>query len=133
MYCSGYKTQNPDDAGSENNDAALEERMHGDVLEHKHPEHDYWHPASRIHKDDTLVNIDLKDQKLNETDCYYCKKSDSEILSDILNNSIPRGALMNDCCWKRICQVRYRNFKKVTKSRNWRSICSDRGYYKFGR
>lgn len=28
----------------------LEERMHGDVLEHKHSEYDYWHPASRIHK-----------------------------------------------------------------------------------
>ncbi len=27
-----------------------EERMHGDVLEHKHPEYDYWHPASRTHK-----------------------------------------------------------------------------------
>jgi small subunit ribosomal protein S3 len=28
----------------------IEERMHGDVLEHKHPEYDYWHPASRLHK-----------------------------------------------------------------------------------
>lgn len=28
----------------------IEERMHGDVMEHKHPEYDYWHPASRIHK-----------------------------------------------------------------------------------
>jgi small subunit ribosomal protein S3 len=28
----------------------VEERMHGDVLEHKHPEYDYWHPASRVHK-----------------------------------------------------------------------------------
>ena len=28
----------------------MEERMHGDVLEHKHPEYDYWHPASRVHK-----------------------------------------------------------------------------------
>ncbi len=30
--------------------ANVEERMHGDVMEHKHPEYDYWHPASRIHK-----------------------------------------------------------------------------------
>lgn len=30
----------------------IEERMHGDVLEHKHPEYDYWHPASRVHKED---------------------------------------------------------------------------------
>ena len=28
----------------------IEERMHGDVLEHKHAEYDYWHPASRAHK-----------------------------------------------------------------------------------
>ncbi len=28
----------------------IEERMHGDVLEHKHAEYDYWHPASRTHK-----------------------------------------------------------------------------------
>jgi len=28
----------------------IEERMHGDVLEHKHTEYDYWHPASRAHK-----------------------------------------------------------------------------------
>ncbi len=32
---------------SQNSD--IEERMHGDVLEHKHLEYDYWHPASRIH------------------------------------------------------------------------------------
>lgn len=28
----------------------IEERKHGDVLEHKHQEYDYWHPASRVHK-----------------------------------------------------------------------------------
>lgn len=28
----------------------IEERTHGDVLEHKHSEYDYWHPASRTHK-----------------------------------------------------------------------------------
>jgi len=28
----------------------IEERMHADVLEHKHQEYDYWHPASRTHK-----------------------------------------------------------------------------------
>lgn len=28
----------------------IEERMHGEVLEHKHQEYDYWHPASRVHK-----------------------------------------------------------------------------------
>ncbi len=33
--------------------SSIEERMHGDVLEHKHPEHDYWHPASRVHKEES--------------------------------------------------------------------------------
>ncbi len=28
----------------------VEERMHDNILEHKHPEYNYWHPASRIHK-----------------------------------------------------------------------------------
>jgi small subunit ribosomal protein S3 len=28
----------------------IEERMHGEILEHKHAEYDYWHPASRTHK-----------------------------------------------------------------------------------
>ncbi len=28
----------------------IEERMHGDVKEHKHAGYEYWHPASRIHK-----------------------------------------------------------------------------------
>ncbi len=34
----------------ESHTGSIEERMHGDVLEHKHPEYDYWHPASRLHK-----------------------------------------------------------------------------------
>ena len=28
----------------------VEERMHGDVKEHKHDGYEYWHPASRMHK-----------------------------------------------------------------------------------
>nr|AKQ01201.1 ribosomal protein S3, eukaryotic/archaeal type [uncultured euryarchaeote Rifle_16ft_4_minimus_1523] len=35
--------------------ANVEERRHGDVLEHKHPEFDYWHSASRVHKLDESV------------------------------------------------------------------------------
>jgi small subunit ribosomal protein S3 len=35
---------------SEYHDTNVEERMHGDVMEHKHPGYDYWHPSSRIHK-----------------------------------------------------------------------------------
>ena len=32
-----------------------EERMHGDVKEHKHAGYDYWHPVSRVHKSDESV------------------------------------------------------------------------------
>lgn len=28
----------------------VEERMKNDILEHKHPDYNYWHPASRVHK-----------------------------------------------------------------------------------
>ncbi len=28
----------------------IDERRHGDVVEHRHDGYDYWHPASRIHK-----------------------------------------------------------------------------------
>jgi small subunit ribosomal protein S3 len=35
---------------SEGHTGNIEERKHGDVLEHKHAGYDYWHPASRIHK-----------------------------------------------------------------------------------
>ncbi len=31
-------------------DPGIEERTHGDVMEHRHPGYEYWHPASRIHK-----------------------------------------------------------------------------------
>ncbi len=41
------KTETPTDETHATN---VEERMHGDVMEHKHAEYDYWHPASRVHK-----------------------------------------------------------------------------------
>ncbi len=31
----------------------LEERMHGDVQEHRHDGYDYWHPAVRVHAEST--------------------------------------------------------------------------------
>ncbi|MFZ2412471.1 MAG: 30S ribosomal protein S3, partial [Candidatus Methanoperedens sp.] len=37
-------------AADETHASNVEERMHGDVMEHKHSEYDYWHPASRVHK-----------------------------------------------------------------------------------
>lgn len=40
----------PKETVQETHTSNVEERMHGDVLEHKHAEYDYWHPASRVHK-----------------------------------------------------------------------------------
>ncbi len=40
----------PVPTAEESHTGNIEERMHGDVMEHKHPEYDYWHPASRLHK-----------------------------------------------------------------------------------
>ncbi|SNQ60704.1 30S ribosomal protein S3 [Candidatus Methanoperedens nitratireducens] len=37
-------------AESEGHTGEIEERTHGDVVEHKHAGYDYWHPASRVHK-----------------------------------------------------------------------------------
>jgi hypothetical protein len=31
----------------------IEERQHGDTLEHRHEGYDYWHPASRVHNEST--------------------------------------------------------------------------------
>jgi hypothetical protein len=57
----------------------------------------------------------------------YCDKSDREILEDIQNITIPSDALLRDCCWSRICQVRGRYFNLVD-SEEWQEICTKRGY-----
>ena len=61
----------------------------------------------------------------------YCDGSDREILVDIERGVIPDEALVNGCCWKRVCQVRGRNFDFVDPEA-WREICRERGYL-FGR
>lgn len=61
--------------------------------------------------------------------CEYCNKSDAEILSDIMKNTVPFSGY-SGCGWKRVCQVKGRNKFRVTKEM-WRSVCSDRGYSEF--
>lgn len=60
---------------------------------------------------------------------HYCypHASDADILKDILRTSIPEEALTCSACWKRICQVRGKNFSKVDPE-DWREICGRRGY-----
>ena len=59
--------------------------------------------------------------------CMYCRRADSVILDDIINRSIYEEALVRDCAWRRICQVRGRNFNRVDY-RVWTWICTERGY-----
>ncbi len=44
------ETQPEQSPESEGHTGEIEERTHGDVVEHKHAGYDYWHPASRVHK-----------------------------------------------------------------------------------
>ncbi len=46
-----YQTaQTPEKSQIDLHEGNIEERMHGDVKEHKHAGYEYWHPASRMHK-----------------------------------------------------------------------------------
>lgn len=57
----------------------------------------------------------------------YCDSSDEEILGDLLREAIPKDALVRGCCWRRVCQVRGRNFNQVD-AEAWSNICRERGY-----
>ncbi len=58
----------PEIVPEETHASNVEERMHGDVLEHKHPEYDYWHPASRVHKDESAKKEKItSDSKSDES------------------------------------------------------------------
>jgi hypothetical protein len=59
--------------------------------------------------------------------CYCSSTDDDEILSDILRADVPDDALVKNCCWRRICQVRGRNFNQIDDF-TWREICRQRGY-----
>jgi len=59
--------------------------------------------------------------------CCYCEVQDAYILSDILNVSIPANALTGSCSWRRICQVRGRNFSAIDFN-VWFQVCQERGY-----
>ena len=57
----------------------------------------------------------------------YCSLPDDHILADIQSARIPDTALVNSCCWSRVCQVRGRNFS-VVENDTWVEICTQRGY-----
>ena len=61
----------------------------------------------------------------------YCETPDDDVLDDIIGESIPDDALVNTCCWRRICQVRGRHFNEIDPD-TWSETCRKRGYL-FGR
>lgn len=77
-----------------------------------------------------IVENTLEEKSLVYVDCI-CQRDDEEILGWIQSEALPDEALVNTCCWKRICQVRGRNFSQVDEE-TWSNICFKRGYL-FGR
>ena len=59
--------------------------------------------------------------------CTYCKESESTILNDIDNMSIPSDALVEACSWKYICKVRGKYLSRINPE-TWSEICRKRGY-----
>ncbi len=64
----------------------IEERVHDDAIEHRHPGFDYWHPQTRVHPGEEKVDevIDLGDEKIvigtlpwsGRNDWSYCTTLD---------------------------------------------------------
>ena len=42
----------------------MEERQHGDILEHHHENYDYWHPVTRVHKMDDGEVVSLPEEHI---------------------------------------------------------------------
>lgn len=59
--------------------------------------------------------------------CYCSSTDEDNILSDILRGDVPDDALVQGCCWRRICQVRGCNINQIDDSA-WKEICRKRGY-----
>jgi hypothetical protein len=60
----------------------------------------------------------------------YCDLPSDAILEDLKNANIPEEALVNSCCWRRICSVRGSNLWAIPED-IWREICERRGYLYF--
>ncbi len=65
----------------------------------------------------------------------YCDNSDEAILRDIQGQAVPDDALVRDCCWSRISQVRGRTFMGSESTPVWdpegdiwKELCRKRGY-----
>jgi hypothetical protein len=59
--------------------------------------------------------------------CYCNIHSNEEILEDIVDETVPDEALVNNCCWRRICRARGLQTWRVDNEK-WRQLCARRGY-----
>ena len=64
--------------------------------------------------------------------CDYCNNNESLVLSNIESINMPNDALIEACSWRRICQVRGKNFSQVDPN-TWSDICRKRGYLLYSR
>jgi hypothetical protein len=65
----------------------------------------------------------------------YCDNDDEAILNDLRYQTVPDDALLRNCCWRRISQVRGRTFSGSESSPSWdhdgalwKELCRKRGY-----
>jgi len=65
----------------------------------------------------------------------YCNNEDAAILKDLMLQAVPDDALVRNCCWSRISQVRGRSFSGAESSPSWdpegtiwKELCRKRGY-----
>jgi len=65
----------------------------------------------------------------------YCDNNDETILTDLKLQVVPDEALVGNCCWSRISQVRGRSFGGAASSPSWdpdgaiwKELCRKRGY-----
>ena len=65
----------------------------------------------------------------------YCDNPDKVILNDLKLEAVPDEALLRNCCWKRISQVRGRTLSGEESSPSWdadgtiwKELCRKRGY-----
>ena len=72
---------------------------------------------------------------MSVTTLCYCEDNDRGILNDLRHGNIPDYALVERCCWKRICQVRSRYPRDPedgliwdADGEIWRELCTKRGY-----
>lgn len=71
------------------------------------------------------------DEKRKDRPCY-CGKMEKEIRHDIEYGEIPDEALIRECCWKTICEVRGRWCDLKAIAEIWKEVTRKRAYLRAG-